>query len=153
MPQYERDPLERIREAGRRAIARPADPADPLPWDFRGTVFRCAWEYPVSDFEAEVGFHVDVLGFETIALNEEYALFTTRDRDLTFACRRHDLAHDLTGHTLCFMTRAIATFERALRERLPDGAVGRRSGSSVQSVLELRSPAGLLIEVWEYPDD
>ena len=70
------------------AIERGSAASTSLPWNFNDTVFRCAWEYPVADFEAEVGFYLEALGFTTIALDGEYALFTTLEGDLTFACRR-----------------------------------------------------------------
>ena len=151
MSRYERARLQGWRDTGREAMDR-AVGTNPLPWDFRGTVFRCTWEYPVDDFETEVGFHLETLGCTTLALDDRYALFTTRDRAFTFACRRSAEHANLAGHVLCFMTRDIAKFERALRERLPERAVTARSGSSVQRVLDLRSPAGLRLEIWEFPD-
>lgn len=144
-------PRDRWLAAGQAAIRRGARGNDPLPWDFRTTVFRCAWEYPAAEFETEVGFYLEVFGFETIALNHAYALFTTEDKELTFACRRG--SGELTGHTLSFMTREIESFAAALEQRLPAAAVQRRTGSTVQTVLELRSPAGLKIEVWEMPSN
>lgn len=135
-------------EAIRRGDAQPK----PLPWIFHDTVFKCAWEYPVADFESEVGFYIETLGFTTIALDETYALFTTPDADLTFACRRREDSPQLSGHILCFMTKNIDAFAQALAARLPEGAVTRRFGSSIQTVLGIRSPAGLQIDIWEDPD-
>lgn len=145
---------EKLRAIGKDAIARGSLESTPLPWTFEGTVFRCAWEYPVRDFEAEVGFYLDILGFSTIALDDEYALFTTPERDLTFACRRHE-THEgagYPGHTLCFMTRDIETLAASLEARVGPEAVTRLAGSPVQTVLRIASPAGLQIDIWEFPD-
>ena len=139
-------------EIGRQAIAEEGMVANPLPWNLDGTVFRCAWEYPVRDFEAEVGFYIDVLGFTRIALDDEYALFTTADEDFTFACRRHaDASPDYSGHILCLMTKDIELIADALEARLGDGSVTRVAGSPVQTVLRITSPAGLQIDIWEMP--
>lgn len=144
--------IEQMRAAGQHAIEVEEVESEALPWQFAGTVFRCAWEYPVHDFEAEVGFYLDVLGFSTIALDSEYALFTTPGQDLTFACRRDEHAsRDYTGHILCFMTKDIGRFAEALEMRIGAGAVTRVTGSPVQTVLRMKSPAGLQVDIWEDP--
>jgi hypothetical protein len=144
--------LERLTTIGEDAIANGGRPSSPLPWNFADTVFRCAWEYPVTDFEAEVGFYLDVLGFTSIALDNEYALFTTPTADLTFACRRHDReSHDYAGHILCFMTKDIESLAESLAARIPENAITRLAGSPVQTVLRIASPAGLQIDIWEDP--
>lgn len=139
------------RAAGAQAIADPEGERKPLPWSFDNTVFRCAWEYPVTDFETEIGFWIEGMGFSTIALDDEYALFTSLEHDFTFACRRRTPGADLTGHVLCFMTKDIETLAQQLEDRLPDGFVSRRAGSPVQTVLGLRTPAGLQVDIWEDP--
>ena len=144
--------VEQWRAIGSQAIRNGSAHATPLPWSFQDTVFRCAWEYPVADFESEVGFYIDTIGLTTIVLDDSYALFTTPDANLTFACRRSADRHELSGHVLCFMTKEIEVFAQALAARLPDGAVTRRMGPSVQPVLGIRSPAGLQINIWEDPD-
>jgi catechol 2,3-dioxygenase-like lactoylglutathione lyase family enzyme len=144
--------IEQWTAIGRQAIAEEEMVAEPLPWNFDGTVFRCAWEYPVRDFEAEVGFYIDVLGFTTIALDDEYALFTTADEDFTFACRRHpEASPDYSGHILCLMTKGIELISEAFEARMGDGNVARVAGSPVQAVLRVASPAGLQIDIWEMP--
>ena len=144
--------IEQWTAIGRQAIADGEPVSNPLPWNFDGTVFRCAWEYPVSDFETEVGFYLDVLGLTTIALDGQYALFTTPDEDVTFACRRRpDARVDYSGHILCLMTKDIETFASALETRAGKGAVTRIAGSPVQTVLRIASPAGLQIDIWEHP--
>jgi hypothetical protein len=125
---------------------------DPLPWDFHDTVFRCAWEYTVADFEAEVGFHLAVLGLATIAVDEVYALFTTSGGEIQFACRRADgPASSLDGHRLTLMTRDIERLATALSARLPLERIGRSAGSPVRTVITVTTPAGLTIDVWEDP--
>lgn len=141
------------RATGAEAIAGREDERIPLPWSFDRTVFRCAWEYSVTDFETEVGFWIEGMGFTTLALDDEYALFTTPDQELTFACRRRDPGANLAGHVLCFMTNDIDEFGQALRARLPVGFVTRRDGSPVQTVLGLKTPAGLQVDIWEHPDN
>jgi catechol 2,3-dioxygenase-like lactoylglutathione lyase family enzyme len=146
------DVTDRLAATGAQAIADGYHVSPSLPWDFQGTVFRCTWEYPVRDFEVEVGFYLDVLGFTTIALDNEYALFTTPDNDLTFACRRHvGESRNYSGHILCFMTRNIEAFATALEARVGPDAITRVAGSPVQTVLRLSSPAGVQIDIWEFP--
>lgn len=144
--------VERMRTIGKHAIALGGRESEPLPWNFTDTVFRCAWEYPVADFEAEVGFYLDVLGFNALALDDGYALFTTADEDLTFACRRSEHARrDYSGHILCFMTKDIELFAESLETRVGAHAITRITGSPVQTVLRIASPAGLQIDIWEFP--
>jgi hypothetical protein len=144
--------IDTYRAIGSEAIQEAGTAVTPLPWNFTSTVFRCAWEYPVADFEAEVGFYLQTLGFSTLALDGEYALFTTPENDLTFACRRHRSRDtDYRGHILCFMTRDLETFAASLEDRVGEGSVQRVDGSTVQTVLRVFSPAGLRIDIWEFP--
>ena len=124
---------------------------DALPWDFDATVFRCAWEYPVVDYAAEVAFHTAVMGLETLADDGDYALLASPGREFTYAVRRVDgVQPNLDGHRLTLMTRNIEAFAAVLLDRI---AIERFQGSAVQTVLRVVSPAGLVIDIWEFPDN
>ena len=46
-----------------------------------GNWWKMTIEYCVSDFEAEVGFYTDILGFSVNALSPAYAMFTNSEKD------------------------------------------------------------------------
>jgi predicted enzyme related to lactoylglutathione lyase len=108
------------------------------------------FEYSVADFEAEVGFYIDVFGSRIIAMIEDYALFTDLDGAYCLSFRKAATTH-LAGLKLLFMTTDI---EGAAAHLDNTGMVNDREirmGSDVQRVVHFSAPSGLAIEIWEDP--
>ena len=83
--------LDQFREAGAAAIRFDGrHPHAPLRLEQDGVVFRQMFEYPVTDFTAEVGFFTLVFGLQTIALTDHYALFTHPDGAYCLSFRRDE---------------------------------------------------------------
>ena len=60
------------------------EPAHPYPFKL-GPCWKNCVEYKVEDFAAEVGFFLDILGFDPNALGPEYAMLTSPDKEFYFS--------------------------------------------------------------------
>lgn len=145
---------EQLRQAGAESIALDGKHnQEIIPLDQEDVVFQQMFEYPVEDFEAEVGFYVRVFGFPTIALTNEYALFKHPDKGYCMSFRKAEgaPAGSLQGLKLLFMTTDIPATEAHLEQTtlVPDRDI--RKGSPVQDVIHFATPAGLAVEIWEDP--
>lgn len=118
-------------------------------------VFQQMFEYPVTDFEAEVGFFVTVLGLSAIALTTEYALFKHPENGYCISFRKDvdSPAPSTIGLKLLFMTTDIPAAHAHLdgTELVPDHEI--RKGSPVQDVIYFSTPAGVAVEIWHMPTD
>jgi predicted enzyme related to lactoylglutathione lyase len=118
-----------------------------------GVVFRQMFEYPVTDFSAEVGFFTLVFGLSTLALTDEYALFAHPDGAYCLSFRKDDTlpSPSVIGLKLLFMTTDIDGTNAQLQRSgfVPDLAI--REGTPVQRVIHFTTPAGVVIEIWECP--
>lgn len=146
--------IEQLRNAGVSAIVNDGvHRAMPIPLEHEGVIFQQMFEYPVADFEAEVGFYKRVLGFTTLALTSEYALFTHPEHGYCISFRKDvDSPSPATiGLKLLFMTRDIPAADAHLEatELVPVREI--RKGSSVQDVIYFSTPAGVAVEIWEFP--
>ncbi len=146
--------IERFRKSGIETIATEEVTGRLIPLSQDGVVFRQMFEYAVSDFEVEVGFYSAVFGFPFIALTNDYALFTTPGNDFHVSFRlADDGGHtSMTGLKLLFMTSKLNAAEAHLRGTGLVDDLQVKAGSSVQQVLHLSTPAGLPIEIWEFPE-
>ena len=124
-----------------------------IPFQQQDVVFQQMFEYPVSDFLAEIGFYTAVFGLKSIALDGEYALFTHPEHGYCISFRLVNDAPDLHGFglKLLFMTTDIPGAEAHLDQTglVPDREI--RKGSPVQDVIYFTSPAGVQVEIWEDP--
>lgn len=144
--------LEKLRGSGRKTIETEQPIGKLIPLEQKGTVFRQMFEYPVVDFEAEVGFYSEVFGFQVVALTEDYALFSYPDGAFCLSFRKVANA-SIEGLKLLFMTTDIDGADVHLGTTgLVDDRVIRK-GSLVQQVIHVSTPAGLAIEIWEMPTD
>lgn len=146
--------LEQLRAAGEEAITNDGQHDHTLvPLHQDGVVFKQMFEYPVSDFKAEVGFYVRVFGFMTIALTDDYALFVHPEHGYCISFRKDgDLPSPSTiGLKLLFMTADIDSADVHLEQTnlIPDREI--RKGSPVQQVIYFSTPAGVAVEIWEDP--
>jgi len=128
-----------------------AKPAFPFKW---GECWKHCVEYRVLDFDAEVGFFLDVLGMEANALSAEYAMFTGPDRDFYFALVPADEVEPPTeGRTirLGFMIQDIQRVAADLQGR------GVEFEKPVQRYMDaeaslftgrFRTPNGIAVDLW-----
>jgi hypothetical protein len=118
-----------------------------------GVVFRQMFEYPVTNFSAEVGFFTMVFGLPTLALTDDYALFAHPEGAYCLSFRKDDTlpSPSAIGLKLLFMTTDIEGTKAQLQrsELVPDLAI--REGTTVQRVIHFTTPAGVAIEIWECP--
>lgn len=144
--------LEKLRKIGRQVIDSEYTVNTLIPLEFESAVFRQMFEYPVSDFEAEVGFYAEVFGFPLIAMTDDYALLTYPNDAFCLSFRKVDESH-VTGLKLLFMTTDIDGVDTHLANTglVDDRAI--RMGSDVQRVIHFSAPSGLAIEIWEMPAD
>lgn len=145
-----------LRSAGIEASSNDGKHEQPLiPLKQENVVFRQMFEYPVSDFETEVGFYVSVLGLTNIALTDEYALFQHPEHGFCISFRRVTDAASFvdTGLKLLFMTTDIPAADAHLGQTglVPAGEI--RKGSPVQDVIHFVTPAGVAVEIWQMPID
>ncbi|MEJ7839638.1 MAG: hypothetical protein WKF81_12530 [Thermomicrobiales bacterium] len=125
----------------------------PFRWD-DSTPFRHTFEYSVTEFETEVGFYSSIFGFETVALDDSYALFTSPQRDFWLSIRRASVESpesNPSGLFLMFMSHNFPIVRDHL-ERVGAGLViADRVEPGGLRVSKFLSPAGLAIELWEDP--
>lgn len=144
--------LEQLRESGRQVIES-EHPGGPLiPLEFDTVVFRQMFEYPVTDFEAEVGFYAEVFGFPLIAMTDDYALLTYPNDAFCLSFRKA-CESQIAGLKLLFMTTDVDGADAHLAKTglVEDRAI--RMGSDVQRVIHFSAPSGLAIEIWEMPTE
>lgn len=144
--------LDELRELGRKTIESEQPTGTPIPLEQANVVFRQMFEYPVADFEAEVGFYSEVFGFSALALTTDYALFTYANGAFCLSFRKAQVSH-LEGLKLLFMTTDLdgADAHLAATGLVEDRVI--RKGSEVQEVIHFSTPAGLAIEIWEDPTE
>lgn len=146
--------IERMREAGSKAIT--ADGVHEqavIPLKQDDVVFQQMFEYPVSDFEAEVGFYVSVFGLPAIAMTDDYALFKHPENSYCISFRKSESppVPSTVGLKLLFMTTDIPGANDHLEQTgfAPDREI--RKGSPVQDVIHFSTPAGVAVEIWQMP--
>ncbi len=88
----------------------------PFKW---GSCWKQCCEYFVSDFEAEVGFFTDILGFVCNALDQDYAMFTSPARDFFIAFYRAepDRATPPGTMKIAFMVEEVDQTVKKLKDR------------------------------------
>lgn len=127
-------------------------PAQDFPFKW-GKPWKQCVEYKVDDFAAEVGFYIDVLGLPVIALDPDYAMFTSPGGDFYFAVvpalgGRGSTPPDAIR--LQFMLADILATVNVLEDR---GIEFEAPPLPVQDGSDLhigyfRSPHGIPIELW-----
>lgn len=127
-------------------------PAQDFPFKW-GEPWKQCMEYKVDDFAAEVGFYVDVLGLSVIALDPDYAMFTSPGGDFYFGVVPAISGGESTppeAIRLQFMVADILATAEVLENR---GIKFEATPAPCQEGSQLhigffRSPHGIPIDLW-----
>jgi hypothetical protein len=127
------------------------DPAHPYPFEW-GTCWKACVEYKVEDFEAELGFWLDIVGLDSNVLAPDFAMINTPDNHFVFAVSPSDAAQATPPNAvkLQFMLKEVCKSAAELEER---GIVFHQPiqptspGSSLYTGA-FRTPAGIAVELW-----
>jgi catechol 2,3-dioxygenase-like lactoylglutathione lyase family enzyme len=127
-------------------------PVNPFPFTW-GQHWRQCVEYRVSDFAAEVGFWIDVLGLPVNAFNSDYAMLTSPNHDFYFsvvAVPQPEQSTPPDAFRLQFMVEDIFATTQELSRRGVGFEVEPQpvSESSMQWAAAFRTPHGILVEIW-----
>ena len=131
-------------------------PSAPEELPFRwGSCWTATMQYRVADFAAEIGFFIDGLGFTANALDQNYCMFAAPDRSYFFSIVPADEEHAATppdALTIGFMAEHVEVARREIEAR---GIEFSRAPEPYQSSSllrgELRTPNGILVELWGQP--
>jgi hypothetical protein len=114
--------------------------------------------YHVEDFEAEVGFWLDVLGFTSNALTPDFCMVMPPDGKFTFSVRPADDERQATSPgalTLEFMVKDIHELAATLAQRgVPFEQEPQPCGSpdSPMHTAIFTTPAGIRVWLWGMTD-
>jgi catechol 2,3-dioxygenase-like lactoylglutathione lyase family enzyme len=132
------------------------EPRFPLPFDW-GNGWKHCLQYTVDDFAAEIGFFIDVLGFPVNAFSPSYARFTTPGGEFNFGVSEAAQGGQSTPVEtirIQFAVKNLADVIPELQrrgvdfEQLPE----QSEDGNLPVVAALRSPHGIVIELWETPE-
>lgn len=139
--------LEKWKALGESALSDGAQGRDMLPFSWWKDVgWKQTFEYPVTEFETEAGFYLDVFGFTPAAFSEDYCLLTTPNEEFAFSFRKSATQPDLAPFRLQFFTDELDTVLAAVHKRGIETRVFE--GSPGQRVIGITAPSGLPIEIW-----
>ncbi len=119
-----------------------------------GDCWTMTFEFRVDDFEAEVGFFVDVLGCSVNALGDEYAMFTGPEKDFFFSIvptPKCGSATPTDSFHIEFMIADILKVTEQLEARgiifdkKPEPYMGPESSLYMGN---FKSPNGVLVQIW-----
>lgn len=122
------------------------EPANPFAFEW-GRCWNAAVEYEVKDFESEVGFFVDGLGFQINALSTDFCMVMSPAKDCYISFCKGDA--DAQGFSLQFMVDDLLT---ACKELISRGIslvepIPREPNQSM-GMARLQTPAGIPIKLW-----
>jgi len=129
-------------------------PTHPFPFSW-GSSWRQCIEYKVSDFPAEVGFFIDILGFPVNAFDPDYAMFTSPSGDFYFSVvptRDGENPTPKEAIRLQFMVQNIVDTAAELERRGVkfDQLPARIADNSAFLIGSFHTPHGIGIELWGF---
>lgn len=110
-------------------------------------------EYKVADFQAEVGFFIDVLGCDCNSISEDYAMFMGPKREFFFSVRKPKAGETPTPSdalTIEFMIRDLFKTLERLKQRgvaVSEEPRPMQEGSTLYSASFL-TPNGMQVRLW-----
>jgi catechol 2,3-dioxygenase-like lactoylglutathione lyase family enzyme len=129
-------------------------PTNPFPFSW-GSSWKHCIEYKVTDFPAEVGFFIDILGFPVNAFDPDYAMFTSPNGDFYFSVvptREGELPTPHGAIRLQFMVQDIIETSHELERRGVEFTQmpARVADNSSCLIGSFRTPNGIGIELWGF---
>lgn len=131
----------------------------PFPFSWGKSWKQCI-EYKVTDFPAEVGFFIDILGFPVNAFDPDYAMFTSPNGDFFFSVVPVQNEDEVTAPDsirLQFMVERILDTAVELERRGVsfDQWPSIASPGSPLIIGSFRTPNGINIDLWGFdpPED
>jgi hypothetical protein len=126
----------------------------PFPFSWGKSWKQCI-EYKVSDFPAEVGFFIDILGFPVNAFDPDYAMFTSPDGDFFFSVVPVENKSEVTAPDsirLQFMVERIMDTAVELERRGVsfDQWPSVSSSHSTLIIGSFHTPNGICIDLWGF---
>lgn len=118
-----------------------------------GPCWKQCIEYKVADFEAEVGFFIDVLGCDCNAISSDYAMFTGPQKEFSFGVRKPKAGEQPTPSdaiSIEFMIQDMGKTISKLRERgirMATEPAQHEPGSSLFRASFL-TPNGMKVVLW-----
>jgi hypothetical protein len=124
----------------------------PIVW---GDCWKAIFEVPVSDFPGDLGFFMDVLGFDVNAIDPGYAMLMSPDQAVTFAIVPATAERPaLSGGPLRleFMGSAIDRLADQLAQRGIDITPLHApwGDDNPMRTLEFATPSGLPVKIWGF---
>ncbi|HOO97473.1 MAG TPA: VOC family protein [Caldisericia bacterium] len=118
-----------------------------------GPCWKQCVEYYVDDFEAEVGFFVDMMGLFTNAFDDNYAMLMSPEKEFYFSFWKADKDKKATppgAIKLCFLDSKIKNLKETLEGRgVPfTNNIEPLSEGSPMYRGECVSPNGTIVEIW-----
>ncbi len=135
------------------------EPVNPFilnfPW---GSVWKQCVEYYVTDFAAEIGFWIDIIGLHVVALGPDYAQFISPGGEISFAISPASQEQSETPKNalrLQFMIDEITETVKVLEGR---SVAFEQPPQALAADMDIftatfRTPHGISVELWgQYPD-
>lgn len=131
--------------------------SNPFPFSW-GKSWKQNVEYKVSDYAAEVGFFIDVLGFPVNAFDPDYAMFTSPNGEFFFSVVPIKSGEDATppdAIRLQFLVEDILDTCQELERR---GVVFEHWPSPIAAdspllIGSFRTPHGIGIDLWGFEEE
>jgi hypothetical protein len=129
------------------------EPTKDLYSNFWGNCWKLSFEYKVSNFAAEVGFFIDILGFNVNIFSSTYAMFTNPDQDSFFSVIKSQGNEKPTppeSIRLHFVVKDLFLLVNELKKKslvviFPPESAGEET--DLYSAL-LETPSGINMELW-----
>ena len=127
------------------------EPLNPLPFGF-GNGWKFSFEYTVTDYAAEVGFFIDLLGFPIRAFSPVFAQFSVPGDEFGFSVIAAQEGQESTNPDTIRITLFVQDIQRAAEALESRGIAFEKSPAPVQEGSPIisgyfRSPHGVCIEL------
>lgn len=123
-------------------------PRHPYPFAW-GDCWKAVPEFGVSNFPAELGFYLDILGMKVNAVWDGHAMIMTPDADFAFTI--HAAKRTAAELNLQFMLGNIAVAVAALKRRkvrIVQDLKAEWGEEHPMRTCKLRTPSGMIITLW-----
>lgn len=162
--------VERCRELGRKRLESVADCRTPEDWQRAwvappptvftwGTCWKHTVEYKVHDVAAEIGFFLDVMGFDANVMTPDYVMIMGREGEFYLSFRPAEEGESTTPPDAFSLEYMVADMGAAAAELRARGAefvqeplpYGQPGGGMFTCIL--RTPHGMPVKLWSFEPD